>query len=237
MNKKIELTPAQQYHKALHAMPSAIAFNAAVNYGKTNFKYVDFKALRDAVLPVFDAHDLSIRYTTQIFGDAIGLHGQVVHKDGEVVNHFALPLRNAVKPQDLGSELTYYKRYILAALSNVVSDADNDCNFAEKAVETEKLQQADVEKSPFKPRDGVYHPSALTVHPERIGGPDELFQLILTELKQADDARDMWSASGYAPPKPSNGEMIGAIFLLKKLDPSLYAELRVEAGALFGSDQ
>lgn len=114
-------------------MPSAIGFNAKVSYGATKFKYVDFKALRDAVLPVLDAHDLAVRYMTDNIEGNTYLVTRIVHCDGEVVNNFALPLRTSTKPQDLGSELTYFKRYGLAAVCGVVSDEDDDGNFADKA--------------------------------------------------------------------------------------------------------
>lgn len=128
-----KLTAAQQYHKALHAMPSAIKFNATVSYGTTKFKYVDFKALRGAVLPILAEHGLSVRYTTAAYGEALLLIGEIAHENGEIVNSFGLPLRENIKPQDLGSEITYYKRYALAALCGVVGDQDDDGNFAEKA--------------------------------------------------------------------------------------------------------
>lgn len=143
---KPELTAAQQYHNALHAMPSAIKFNAKVSYGKTNFKYVDFKKLRDAVLPVLETHDLSVRYTTVPVGEVILLVGEIAHKTGEVVNSFGLGLRPNIKPQDLGSEITYYKRYALAALCGVVGDADDDGNFADKAAEAREKQEKKKEK-------------------------------------------------------------------------------------------
>lgn len=139
--KKKELTPSQQYHAALHAMPSAIGFNAKVGYGKVTFEYVDFKALRDAVLPILEAHDLAVRYITDVLNDIVYLVGIIAHKDGEDVGTFRLPLRTSGKPQDLGSEITYFKRYALAALCGVVSDKDDDGNFADKAEAAREVQE------------------------------------------------------------------------------------------------
>lgn len=151
-------TPSQQYHLALHAMPSKIAFSAKVSYGKTTFQYVDFKALRAAVLPILDKHDLSVRYSTHPLDGAVLLTGSICHKDGVVINSFGLPLRTAGKPQDLGSEITYFKRYALAALCGVVSDKDDDGNFADKA-EAERKSQ---EKKEDKPKEYAKKPKGST---------------------------------------------------------------------------
>jgi hypothetical protein len=149
--KKKELTAQQQYHLALHAMPSAIAFNATVSYGKTKFEYVDFKALRDAVLPILDIYDLSAHYSSIPLDGAAWLTGAIVHKNGETLNTFGLPLRAAGKPQDLGSEITYFKRYALAALCGIVSDKDDDGNFADKAqAEREAQEKKEKWKGPIK---------------------------------------------------------------------------------------
>lgn len=93
------------------------------------------------------------------------------------------------------------------------------------------------EKQPFKPKDGKYHDSALTVKADRVGDDDTLANLIIDELKMSDNATDMWEASKYAPHKDSKDGMVGAIYLLKKNAPELYSELRIEAGNLFGSEQ
>jgi hypothetical protein len=132
---KEDLTPHQLYHKALHAMPSAIAFDASVNYGKTNFKYATLKAIRDAVLPVLEAHDLEVDYSDLHIGDRLFMMGQIKHKDSAVVlNRFSLPMNMPViKMKELGANLSYYRIYILSILCNVVADEDNDCNFSEKA--------------------------------------------------------------------------------------------------------
>ena len=85
------------------------------------------------MLPVFAKHNLSVRYTSRKVDGDLHLVGEVFYKDGEVVNTFSLPLRASTKPQDMGSELTYFKRYALSALANVVTDEDDDGNFADKA--------------------------------------------------------------------------------------------------------
>ena len=134
MNKvNKEVTALMQYGRALHAMPSAIAFNASVNYGATKFKFANFKAVRDAVLPVFAEYNLAVRWTSKKVEDGLYLVGEVFYSDGEVVNTFSLPLRTEIKNQDMGSDLTYFKRYALSALANVVTDEDDDGNFADKA--------------------------------------------------------------------------------------------------------
>jgi hypothetical protein len=83
------------------------------------------------------------------------------------------------------------------------------------------------------PSDGEYHKTAMTVIADRVGTPDMLYALILDELKQSENPRDMWKASCYAPPKGC--DRVGAIYLLKKTAPELYNSLRTEAGKINGT--
>ena len=49
--------------------------------------------------------------------------------------HSFLPLPQNVKPQDIGSAITYYKRYNLGMLFNLLFDEDDDGNRASGIVE------------------------------------------------------------------------------------------------------
>lgn len=103
-----------------------------------------------------------------------------------------------------------------------------------KYLEERKSEVQQEKKQPFKPKDGEYHELALTVVSDRVESPERLKDLIIDELRQSGFPKNMWTASGYAPPE--NCERTGAIYLLKKISPELYKALRTEAGKLFGTE-
>lgn len=66
------------------------------------------------------------------------------HEDGGTLasGWLSLPLKNGATPQDVGSLLTYAKRYQLAAFFGVSSDVDDDGNSASSQVDQRYPQSA-----------------------------------------------------------------------------------------------
>lgn len=95
--------------------------NASVNYGATKFRYADLGELWRVVRAAIAGKGLFVHHTED------GGYIQVVAHLGEQSAMLAQCPANLVgKPQDVGSALTYAKRYSLAMAFGLVAEEDDD---------------------------------------------------------------------------------------------------------------
>ena len=104
--------------------------NAVMNRVNPHFKskYADLAAIFDAARKPLSANGLAI---VQTIGDGV-LHTRLLHTSGQwIASEHPLPM--AGRPQEIGSALTYARRYSLSALIGIAADEDDDATGAEKA--------------------------------------------------------------------------------------------------------
>jgi hypothetical protein len=104
--------------------------NAIMNRINPHFKtkYADLAAIRDVSREPFSANGLAI---VQTIGDGV-LHTRLLHTSGQwIASEHPLPMSG--RPQEIGSALTYARRYSLSALIGIAADEDDDATGAEKA--------------------------------------------------------------------------------------------------------
>lgn len=94
-------------------------------------RYADLSAVRDAIVPVFNKHGLSIIQAPTTDGfSGFSLETRVMHESGEeLVFNFPLP-SDVNKMQAVGSAISYARRYTLSALACIASEEDDDGNAA-----------------------------------------------------------------------------------------------------------
>lgn len=107
--------------------------NVAMNRTNGHFKsrYADLSAVRDAIVPVFNKHGISIIQapTTDDFS-GFSLETRLLHSSGEeLVFNFPLP-SDVTKMHAVGSAISYARRYTLSALACIASEEDDDGNAA-----------------------------------------------------------------------------------------------------------
>lgn len=109
--------------------------NAAFNRTNPHFKskYADLAAIREATLPALTENGLSIvqftAVSTTVEGEKLLLHTRLMHKSGQFIEgEYPIP---SGTPQQMGSALTYAKRYSWSAMCGVAADDDDDANAAE----------------------------------------------------------------------------------------------------------
>lgn len=115
--------------KAQSAMTAAV-----VNKTNPHFKskYADLASVIEAVRKPLTANGLSFTQTTQ-YGQEFYLLTTLLHTSGQWLrSEYPLPV-NAT-PQQMGSALTYARRYSLSAIAGIAADEDDDGN----AVQTKK---------------------------------------------------------------------------------------------------
>lgn len=94
-------------------------------------RYADLAAVRDAIIPAFTKHGLSITQVPTNDGfEGFCLETRLIHSSGEeMVWKFPLP-SDVSKMQSIGSAISYARRYTLSAIAAVASEEDDDGNAA-----------------------------------------------------------------------------------------------------------
>jgi hypothetical protein len=118
--------------KAQSVMKSA-KFNKQNPHFKN--KYADLASIIEATRKPLTDNGLSITQATEMNGSGFGLRTTLRHSSGESVDAF-YPLPANAKPQELGSALTYARRYSLSSIVCIAADEDDDAEAA-KHVEPE----------------------------------------------------------------------------------------------------
>ena len=125
-----------------------VAFQAElpdVSKGSTNpafkSKYADLADVTKAVFPVLAKHGLAFTTAPDDTGDGLVLRYALVHTSGEAIRG-VWPLPDGAKAQELGSWITYGRRYCLSAVTGVTPDEDDDGNKATGAARSQRQTAA-----------------------------------------------------------------------------------------------
>lgn len=151
--------------------------NAALNKINPHFKskYADLAAVLDAARKPLSENGLAVTQATEIRDGALVLVTTLHHTSGEwIASEFPLPASG--RPQEMGSALTYARRYCLTALICNAADEDDDANAAEaakqKIVAPTAVAPQKVEP-PIDPTTGEVSPHAIEP-PQKDGAADWL---------------------------------------------------------------
>lgn len=107
--------------------------NASLNKTNPHFKsrYADLAEIRDTVMPVLCKHGIALVQYTQIGAGGFYLVTRLLHESGEMIeSRFPLP-ENTDKPQQMGSAITYARRYMMASICGITAEEDDDGNAAQ----------------------------------------------------------------------------------------------------------
>lgn len=96
----------------------------SVSAGARKYKYADLTLLTEKVMPLLAKHGLAFIALPNISDGVFGLSYELRHESGESVSgHYPLPNSS---PQEIGSAITYARRYALAAVTGVAPGGDDD---------------------------------------------------------------------------------------------------------------
>lgn len=158
------------------------SFNKSVNYGNTKFRYADLaECQRVTRKPLADA-GLAV---TQTIENGM-LVTRLLHKSGQYITS-QLPMSIPNKMQELGSMLTYMKRYTYCAILGIAADDDDDANIYDN---TGKVAETITKTSPMpKPGD---KPA------KKAKGNDAIADAVLNQTYE-DDLKEAMEAVKNAP--------------------------------------
>lgn len=124
---------------AFQAQMPKVAKNKTANVpmkggGSYRYTYADLPDVSDAAMPALTAHGLSFTCSPARCEDgSYELRGILRHTSGES-DIGALPLMGRAM-QELGSAITYGRRYLLGCMTGVITDDDDDGSIAQAAKE------------------------------------------------------------------------------------------------------
>lgn len=177
------------------ALAKAQAQMKAATFNKTNphfkNKYADLAAVLEAIRKPLADNQLSVTQTTEIREGGFVLVTTLRHSTGQwIASEYPLPV--GAKPQELGSALTYARRYSLSAIACIAADEDDDAEAARENGQTSSSPKA----SPIKPQAVTppVHPQTGEVSPHEIAAPNATAygQLFIAAVNIAKDAAEVF---------------------------------------------
>lgn len=123
----------------VQAQMPTVGKGKTANTGSFSYKYADLADVQAAVLPLLAENDLAFIVTPQAASGGFEVAAMLVHSSGEFIDA-ALPLFGRTS-QEIGSALTYARRYLLGCLTGVVTDDDDDGQAGNGGHRTEKPLQ------------------------------------------------------------------------------------------------
>ena len=90
-------------------------------------KYASLPAIREAMREAFAKNGLSVLQIPEVHDGSLHLHTILLHSSGQCLKCGTLSAEvDLTNPQKIGSAVSYFRRYSLAAISQTVGDTDDD---------------------------------------------------------------------------------------------------------------
>ncbi|MBL0142624.1 MAG: ERF family protein [Betaproteobacteria bacterium] len=115
--------------------------------GKYNYSYATLPDTLQIARPVLAEQKLALMQGARIAdtGSAVEIETQIIHESGEWIGEtLAMPLPNGATPQEIGSAITYGRRYGAQALLGMASEDDD----GEKATAAQRERGASTRQPP-----------------------------------------------------------------------------------------
>lgn len=156
----------------------------AAPFNKTNphfkNKYADLPAVIETIRKPLAEHGLAVTQTTEVRDGAFLLVTTMRHTSGQwIASEYLLP--QASRPQELGSALTYARRYSLSAIACIAADEDDDAEGARK--------DNQVAEMPKRENPHVTQPRDVNSYTARYGANGEPIDCIPVHLHRAPKLR------------------------------------------------
>lgn len=107
--------------------------------GSYTYTYAGLADVTEVAMPVLTKHGLSFTCLPKRTESGIEVVGMLLHKSGQSLEA-VLPMRGG-SPQEIGSWLTYARRYLFGAMTGVVTEDDDDGQAAQKGAKRQPKAQ------------------------------------------------------------------------------------------------
>lgn len=131
---------SNKFMKVLNEVPNFVTDETA-QAGKKTYKYLNLATILKTIKPVFEKHGLAFsqRVTFDNTGEArqvIGTVETIIFDNEEQMVACSYPFFVTGDPQQVGSAITYARRYSLYAVLDIFPDKDDDGAYAKQRYET-----------------------------------------------------------------------------------------------------
>jgi hypothetical protein len=119
--------PLENLAKALVAFQKelpTVTKGKTANAGSYSYTYADLASVTAAVIPLLSKNGLAFTVTPRATEGGYEIVGVLLHTSGESIEG-ALPLYGR-NPQEIGSALSYGRRYLMGVMTGCVTDDDDD---------------------------------------------------------------------------------------------------------------
>lgn len=129
-----------RFMKVLNEVPNFVTDETA-QAGTRTYKYLNLATILKTIKPVFEKHGLAFsqRVTFDNTGEArqvIGNVETIIFDDKDMMVACSYPFFVTGDPQQVGSAITYARRYSLYAVLGIFPDKDDDGAYAKQRYET-----------------------------------------------------------------------------------------------------
>jgi hypothetical protein len=122
------------------------------------YKYADLASVMDAVREPLSANGLSVTQAPTMNGDGFVLVSRLMHTSGQWLEA-TYPLSANVSSQEMGSAITYGRRYCTLALLGIAADEDDD------GAQAKTPARSRPEARPAQPQDVATKPAPAHASP------------------------------------------------------------------------
>lgn len=131
---------SNKFMQVLNEVPNFVTDETA-QAGKKTYKYLNLATILKTIKPVFEKHGLAFsqRVTFDNAGEArqaIGTVETIIFDNEEQMVACSYPFFMTGDPQQVGSAITYARRYSLYAVLGIFPDKDDDGAYAKQRYET-----------------------------------------------------------------------------------------------------
>ena len=131
---------AAKFMRVLNEVPNFVTDETA-QAGNRTYKYLNLATILKTIKPVFEKHGLTFsqRVTFTNEGEArqvIGTVETIIFDDEDLMVACSYPFFVTGDPQQVGSAITYARRYSLYAVLGIFPDKDDDGAYAKQRYET-----------------------------------------------------------------------------------------------------
>ncbi len=126
------LAKAQKDFKTPTKTKTASVYSKRTNKTFT-YKYADLEDVMKCVRAPLADNGLAVTHLTQEFAGQVELVTMLIHESGEWFRSIYPVKADAERPQEMGSAMTYARRYSVSALLGIASEEDDDAQSAQEA--------------------------------------------------------------------------------------------------------
>lgn len=131
---------AQKFMRVLNEVPN-FSTDETANAGSRTYKYLNLATLLKNIKPIFEKHDIAFSQKVTFDGpgdgrQTLGTVETIIFDGNEQQTVCSYPFFVTGDPQQVGSAITYARRYSLTTVLGIFPDKDDDGSYARQQYET-----------------------------------------------------------------------------------------------------